>query len=68
MEHATAETGAIEAPPQAGFLPENRSEWPDDARTVFRQLVRELDRWCRQHDWPARHNAWIAEEAVRKSW
>jgi hypothetical protein len=34
---------------------------------VQRQTIRELDAWCRANDWPTRLNAWIAEEAVRRS-
>ena len=49
-------------------LPENRTEWPDDANEAHRRLQRELDRWCREHDWPMVTNSWVAEEAIRQGW
>lgn len=49
-------------------LPGDRAEWPDDARASFRELVGELDRWCRDHQWPPSGNARIAEEAIRRCW
>ena len=32
------------------------------------RLLRELNSWSRDHDWPMSTNSWIAEEAVRRSW
>ena len=43
-------------------------QWPRDAMSAYHQLVRELNRWCREHDYPTGHNHWVAEEAVRQSW
>lgn len=33
----------------------------------LRETIRELDAWCRTHGWSTNLNAWIAEEAVRRS-
>jgi len=49
-------------------LPDDRSEWPDDAGKAHRQLQRELDRWCLEHDCSMVTNSWVAEEAVRQGW
>ena len=49
-------------------LPEDRTEWPDDAGNAHRRLQWELDRWCREHDCSMVTNSWVAEEAVRQSW
>ncbi len=49
-------------------LPEDRSRWPEDAAREYNRLLRELNSWSRVHDWPMSGNAWIAEEAVRRSW
>jgi hypothetical protein len=49
-------------------LPVNRDEWPDEAGREYSRLLRELNSWSRDHDWPMSTNSWIAEEAVRRSW
>ena len=49
-------------------LPEARAAWPPAAAQEYQQLLRELDTWSREHDWPMSSNSWIAEEAVRRSW
>jgi hypothetical protein len=50
------------------LLPQDRSRWPNAARLAHRELLGELDRWCRQHDWPTFENTTIAERAVREVW
>jgi hypothetical protein len=42
--------------------------WPSAARNTHRQVVAQLDSWCRAHDESKMLNSWIAEEAVRQSW
>jgi len=49
-------------------LPEDRAEWPDEAGREYGRLLRELNAWSREHDWPMSSNAWIAEETVRRCW
>jgi hypothetical protein len=68
MEHPALSAGTREAPRPATLLPADRSEWPEPARTAFHDVLRQLDRWCKRHDWPTATNAWVAEEAVRQSW
>ena len=52
----------------ADILPDEREEWPVAASTEYRRLLRELNSWSREHDWPNSSNTWIAEEAIRRSW
>ena len=59
---------ALEPTPALELLPEERAEWPDDAAREYQRLLRELNSWSREHDWPMSGNSWIAEEAVRRSW
>ena len=47
-------------------LPEDQKQWPSAADTARESLVRELNRWSRENDWPSTLNSWIAEEAVRR--
>lgn len=54
--------------PAVEVLPVEREEWPNDATREYRRLLRELNSWSRDHDWPMTGNSWIAEEAVRRSW
>ena len=54
--------------PRIEALPEERDAWPENATKEYRQLLRELNDWSREHDWPTSNNSWIAEEAVRRSW
>lgn len=54
--------------PAVEALPEARIEWPDQAAREYHRLLRELNSWSRDHDWPMSGNSWIAEEAVRRSW
>ena len=54
--------------PALNHLPADRQLWPRDAGEACDRLRRELDRWSRDNDWPHTSNAWIAEEAVRRSW
>jgi hypothetical protein len=54
--------------PAVEALPNERTEWPDDAGREYGRLLRELNSWSRDHDWPTSSNSWIAEEAVRRSW
>lgn len=53
--------------PQAPLTGEP-GEWPYAARDAHRQVVAQLDSWCRTHDELKTLNSWIAEEAVRQSW
>jgi hypothetical protein len=39
---------------------------PSDIGPTRRDLVRQLDVWCRANDWSCGLNAWIAEEAIRR--
>ncbi len=59
-------TSPIVAPVNA--LPDDRSQWPEDAGDSYRSLLRDLDRWSRENRLPMVTNAWVAEEAVRRSW
>ena len=54
--------------PAVEGLPSERAEWPDEAGREYSRLLRELNSWSREHDWPMSCNSWIAEEAVRRSW
>ncbi|HSN54413.1 MAG TPA: hypothetical protein VLT32_07055 [Candidatus Sulfomarinibacteraceae bacterium] len=36
-------------------------------RAASRDVLRQLDAWCRSHDAPSVLNAWIAEEALRRA-
>ncbi len=67
MNHAPLQTLMDTAPP-ALPLPHDRRDWPDEARTAYHALLRELDTWCRRHGWPPARNAAVAEEAVREGW
>ena len=49
------------------LLPNNRHDWPTDEFDSYREVLAELDAWSRRHDAPRSLNAWIAEEAVRRS-
>ncbi len=46
----------------------DRVEWPSEARGAHRNVLAQLDSWCRSHDESRMLNSWIAEEAVRQSW
>lgn len=54
--------------PQSSPLSGDPSDWPFDARDTRRQVLSQLDAWCRTHDAPKTLNSWVAEEAVRQSW
>jgi hypothetical protein len=62
------EHNGTRAYPAVETLPAQRSEWPDGAAREYHRLLRELNSWSRDHDWPMSGNSWIAEEAVRRSW
>ncbi len=47
---------------------DNPAEWASGAQSAYREVLGELDRWCRTNDSPRSLNSWIAEEAVRQSW
>jgi hypothetical protein len=49
-------------------LATDRSQWPTEATAAYRDVLRELDRWSREHGSTLDGNDWIAEEAVRQSW
>jgi len=65
---AITEHGSVPAFTAVETLPDNRSEWPEDAMREYNRLLRELNSWSREHDWPMSGNSWISEEAVRRSW
>jgi hypothetical protein len=54
--------------PAIEALPEQRTEWPNDADRAYNYLLRGLNGWCRDHGCSMVTNSWIAEEAVRQSW
>jgi len=62
------EHNATKVFPAVEVLPRDRIEWPDNAGKEYSRLLRELNSWSREHDWPMSGNSWIAEEAVRRSW
>jgi hypothetical protein len=49
-------------------LPADRSTWSDDAENTYREVLGELDRWCRDTGSSGILNSWVAEEAVRQTW
>lgn len=65
---STSELKALRNFPAVETLPEERTEWPNGADREYHRLMRELNAWSREHDWPMATNSWIAEEAVRRSW
>ena len=68
MNDTAAATSVTETPLHPSELPDERSEWPEQARAAFRDVLRQLDRWCREYDWPTSRNSLVAEEAIRQSW
>jgi len=56
----------VPAAPAVRALPEDRNQWPRDAGEAHGRLLRELNRWSRDNDWPSTLNSWVAEEAVRR--
>ena len=48
-------------------LPEDRKRWTRNADAAHASLLRELNQWSRDNDWPSTLNSWIAEEAVRRT-
>ena len=67
METITQNNGTQSFQPMEA-LPADRSQWPSDAGKAYNHLLRELNRWSREHDYPMTTNSWIAEEAVRQAW
>ena len=65
---AITEHDVLMTRPAVEALPEERTEWPDNATSEYHRLLRELNSWSREHDWPMSSNSWIAEEAVRRIW
>jgi hypothetical protein len=65
---AVTEHNATPPFPGVEALPAERDRWPEDAAREYRRLLRELNSWSRDHDWPMSGNSWIAEQAVRRSW
>ena len=65
---AAIETDILQVPQTLEGLPADRSQWPADAAREYNRLLRELNSWSRDHDWPLSGNSWIAEEALRRSW
>ncbi len=48
-------------------VPDDRKRWSRSAGAARDSLLRELNRWSRDNDWPSTLNSWIAEEAVRRA-
>jgi hypothetical protein len=48
-------------------LPRSRRHWPADLCLSHRNLVRDLDSWCRDRLWPSRSNEAFAEDAIRRA-
>jgi hypothetical protein len=68
MEHQLCTARTSGSPRPTALLPQDRTEWPEQARKAFHDVLHQLDLWSRQHDWPTSSNAWVAEQAVRQSW
>lgn len=68
MENALTEASLNHGTTCPTELPIELHDWPEEARSAYREVQRELDRWCRTNDWPMISNALVAEEAVRRSW
>lgn len=47
-------------------LAADRSQWPQGDQLCYREVLSELDSWCRRHDHSRSLNSWIAVEAVRR--
>jgi hypothetical protein len=67
MENIAEHNGA-RVFPAIEALPVEREEWPDDADRAYKDLLRELNNWCRERGCSMVTNSWVAEEAVRRSW
>jgi hypothetical protein len=48
-------------------LPRSRNDWRAGDRDAYRDLLRQLDGWCRANGRPGGLNSWIAEEALRRA-
>ena len=48
-------------------LSADRSTWSDDAEISYREVLRELDQWCRDNGSSGTLNSWVAEQAVRQT-
>ena len=68
MEIVAEHQEAPSYPHPLEVLPDDRAEWPDDAGEAHQRLLRDLDRWCREHDCSMVTNSCVAEEAVRQGW
>ena len=64
----TAEERGVAVARTAGALPADRDQWPEDARQAFRELLWQLDAWCRDRNHPRQSNSAVAEEAIRQAW
>ena len=64
----TTEHGTPPIIAQVNGLPDDRSQWPTDAFDSYRRILRDLNHWSRENDFPLATNTWVAEEAVRQSW
>ena len=67
MAHATFMTGPT--PPRLSrteALTGAPGRRPSEIGLAQRDLMRQLDVWCRANDWSSGLNAWIAEEAIRR--
>ncbi|MDX2438457.1 MAG: hypothetical protein QNL88_15600 [Acidobacteriota bacterium] len=49
-----------------GALPKDREQWPHTAGAAHDALLKDLNRWSRDNDWPSTLNSWVAEEAIRR--
>jgi hypothetical protein len=48
-------------------LPGSRQHWPAELSASHRDLVRDLDSWCRDRLWPSGSNEAFAEEAIHRA-
>lgn len=67
MEHIS-EHQISQGPPVMNSLPDSRTRWPRDAELAYGDVLRQLNRWSHDNDWPLIANTWIAEEAIRREW
>lgn len=49
-------------------LPDARSRWPEGAVSAYKDLLGELNAWCRDCGQSNSTNAWVAEAAIRQAW
>jgi hypothetical protein len=50
------------------LLAHDPEQWVPSARQAYRDVLAELESWCRKHQAPQGLNTWVAEEAIRRAW